>query len=170
MFYNDRHYIPDREKLLSITQPWCAHFCGAARKMKIKTSLHLFFNITGHGPPLSTELLPASCIHFLFVRITWCWHIAAPDIPNSRQTSVKYWTIFGEVFPPLYQKRFKVDPLDSKHPTICIHRLIERVEIPLRACFATVKFGLTDKWNNTITPKGVTILGPQGKVCVCGVL
>lgn len=41
MFYNDRHYDPNREKLLLITQPRCSRFCSS-EKMKIKTSLHLF--------------------------------------------------------------------------------------------------------------------------------
>jgi len=54
--------------------------------------------------------------------------LVTSETPHRRPTSVKYWTIFVEVFPPLYQASFKVDPLDSKLPTLCIQCLIELLE------------------------------------------
>lgn len=82
--------------------------------------------------------------------LTHRWILVAPDLTS----------VFGEGFPPLYKRGFKVD--ESKHPTLCIHRLIEPMEN-----YSRVKFGITDKWHNTITSRVVTIFGPQGQVCVC---
>ncbi len=77
------------------------------------------------------------------------WRLVAPDIPTAEQHLLSI-GLFLEMFsPPLYQRGFKVDPLDSMHPTVCIHCLIEPVgggkKKTLRACLATVESGITDK-------------------------
>lgn len=59
------------------------------------------------------------------MEITGCFS----ETLNSRATSVKYWTIFGQVFPPLLQKGFEGDRINSQLSPVenpCTFRLVHR--------------------------------------------
>lgn len=89
------------------------------------------FNITGHEQTLTTTLLSARSMDFFLCLVFLCvmlltrrWILVAPDLTS----------VFGEGFPPLYKRGFKVD--ESKHSAICIHCLIEPMENYSRFLFS----------------------------------